>query len=531
MEKPDSFILASRIDSEICINKSYQENKNNKMNSMMNKLKKNFGTFSLAAVAGIFGAYFYMQFFSPEATYLSQSISERQAPWKYVNYTSGNNTGLTDIPNSEGLAHTPAILTDFTKAAEMTVHAVVHVKTTQTNQYTNNLFGNPFDFWGRQSPAPKQEGSGSGVIISADGYIVTNDHVVSNAEDINVTLNDNRSFPARVIGTDPSTDLALLKIDEKNLPYVNYGNSDNLNVGEWVLAVGNPFNLTSTVTAGIVSAKARNIGILPDQYKIESFIQTDAAVNPGNSGGALVNTSGELIGINSAIASNTGSYTGYSFAIPANLVRKVMNDLEEFGSVQRGFIGVSIRDIDSKLAEEKGIKDLKGIYVAGLTPGGAAADAGLKEGDIITKIGETPINSTPQLQEQIGRFRPGDKVNVLVLRDGSERNFTMVLRNKEGDTRLLKADQVLNLLGGTFENVNSTDRKKLALEGGVKISKLNDGKLRSSGIREGFIITSVDKKPIRSTEDLENALKTKQGGVLIEGVYPNGMRAYYGFGI
>jgi len=481
----------------------------------MNQLKKILGTVSLAAIAGIAGAYFYMQALSPESTVESHSVLKQSVPVQYASYPSPVESSLPD----------------FRVAAEKTIHAVVHVKTTQTKEYYNNYFGNPFDFWGRPNPSFKQESSGSGVIISENGYIVSNNHVIANAEEITVTLNDNRSFKAKVIGTDPSTDLALLKIDENNLPFSSYGNSDDLNVGEWVLAVGNPFNLTSTVTAGIVSAKARNIGILPDQYKIESFIQTDAAVNPGNSGGALVNTRGELVGINTAIASSTGSYTGYSFAIPANLVRKVMEDLSEFGSVQRGFIGVSIRDIDSKLAEEKGIKDLKGIYVAGLTPGGAAEDAGLKEGDVITQIGQAQVNSSPQLQEQIGRYRPGDKVNVTLIRDGKERTVPVILRNKDGETKLVKSDQVLKMLGGTFENVNSGEMNKLGLKGGVKISKLNEGKLRSSGIREGFIITSIDKKPIQTTDDLENALKTKQGGVLIEGIYPNGMRAYYGFGI
>lgn len=482
---------------------------------MKNKLKNILATFGLATVAGIIGAYLFIQVNGPFEAIGHQSISEKQVPTSFANYTSSNESNLPD----------------FTKAAEMTVHTVVHVKTVQSNQFGNSMYGNPFDFWGRQRPSQPQEASGSGVIISADGYIVTNNHVVSNAETITVTLNDNRTFEAKVIGTDPSTDLALLKINETNLPYVVYGNSDAVNVGEWVLAVGNPFNLTSTVTAGIVSAKARNIGILPDQYKIESFIQTDAAVNPGNSGGALVNTRGELIGINSAIASNTGSYTGYSFAIPVNLVRKVTDDLAEFGNVQRGFIGVSIRDLDSKLAEEKGIKAVQGIYVAGLTAGGAAEGAGIKTGDIITGVEQFPINSSPQLQEQIGRYRPGDKVNVTVLRDGAVKTFQVTLRNKDGETSLLKIDPTINLLGGTFENLDADDKGKLGIDGGVKIAKLNNGKLRSSGIKEGFIITSIDKKPIKNQNDLENALKTKQGGVLIEGIYPNGIRAYYGFGI
>lgn len=421
---------------------------------------------------------------------------------------------------------------DFTKAAESSVHAVVHVKTTVTNRMAYNPFGfDPFDFWGRPRGQQQSEATGSGVIITDDGYIITNNHVVENAEKVEVTLNDNRTFKARVVGADPSTDLALLKVEEKGLPYIVYGNSDNLKVGEWVLAVGNPFNLTSTVTAGIVSAKARNIGILPDQFKIESFIQTDAAVNPGNSGGALVNTRGELVGINSAIASNTGSYTGYSFAIPVNLAKKVVDDLVEFGSVQRAFIGVSIRDIDSKLADERGLRETQGVYVAGLTPGGAAEEAGLREGDIITRVGEITVNNTPQLQEQIGRFRPGDRVTLSVLRDGKEQQLAIQLRNKDGDTRIVRAEESLSLLGATFEQANAEERGRLGLQGGVKVSKLYSGKLRSAGIREGFIITSIDKKPIRSTQDLDQALKQKQGGVLIEGVYPNGMKAYYGFGI
>lgn len=485
--------------------------------------KKILGTIFLSTSAGIFGAFLYLNFISSGQLSEAGSVSTG-IPAGYT--TPSPNCLPVRFANSTN--YTESGLTDFTNAAEMTVHSVVHVKTILSNQY-GNIYGNPFDFWGRQRQS--QEASGSGVIISDDGYIVTNNHVVNNAESITITLNDNRTFTAKVIGTDPSTDLALLKIDAKDLPFVSYGNSDNVSVGEWVLAVGNPFNLTSTVTAGIVSAKARNIGILPDQYKIESFIQTDAAVNPGNSGGALVNTKGELIGINSAIASNTGTYTGYSFAIPVNLMRKVTDDLAEFGSVQRGFIGVSIRDLDSKLAEEKGIKEVQGIYVAGLTPGGAAEGAGLKEGDVITRVGQFPINTTPQLQEQIGRYRPGDKVDVTVMRDGKLKTLQVVLRNKDGQTSLIKSDPTLNMLGGIFENIEIADKNKFGLDGGVKISKLNNGKLKSSGIREGFIITSVDKRPIKTKEDLENALKNKQGGVLIEGIYPNGLRAYYGFGI
>ena len=477
---------------------------------MMKNIKRGIATLLIAGLGGIGGAYVFTAH-----TASNTKISERQN-FQFVNLPTSTESGLTD----------------FTKAAEMTVHGVVHVKTTYSNQAGYNPFGvDPFDFWGRQRQNTPQQSSGSGVIITDDGYIVTNNHVVENAEKVEVTLNDNHTYPAKVIGTDPSTDLALLKIDEKNLPFVTYGNSDVVKVGEWVLAVGNPFNLTSTVTAGIISAKARNIGILPDQYKIESFLQTDAAVNPGNSGGALVNTKGELVGINSAIASTTGSYTGYSFAIPVNLVKKVVDDLVEFGAVQRGFIGISITDIDNRLAENKGIKQTQGVYVSGLTKDGAASSAGIMEGDIITKIGDVTVSSSPQLQEQIGRFRPGDKVAVTLLRSDKEKVVSVILRNKDGDTKIIHNEEAVSILGATFENASNSEKSKLGLRGGVKISKLLAGKLRAAGIKEGFIITSIDKKQILTTDDLESALKTKQGGVLIEGVYPNGLSAYYGFGI
>ncbi len=452
----------------------------------------------------------------------------------YVHYAGdvpAHFTNLTPPP--------PEVANDFVHAADLTVHAVVHVKTA----YEQKSFGNPFQFndpWGGlfgspqyQQPQREVEASGSGVIISDDGYIATNNHVIENAEKVSITLNDKREYTAKVIGRDPSTDLALLKIDEKNLPYIVYGNSDDVKVGQWVLAVGNPFNLTSTVTAGIISAKGRNIDILKGDRKIESYIQTDAAVNPGNSGGALVNTNGELIGINSAIASNTGSYAGYSFAIPVNIVKKVIGDLLEYGTVQRAFIGVSIRDLDSKLAEEKGIKQIKGVYVAGLSDGGSAQEAGMKEGDIILKVGDVAVNSSSELQEQIGRFRPGDKATVTILRGDSEKNLTMILKNKNNNTELVKVEKnsPVSFMDCQFTNVTPEEQNKLGLNGGVKIQKLNGGKFRNAGIHEGFIVTSIDHKEIRSTEDLVDALQNKKDGVLIEGVYPNGMRAYYGFGL
>ncbi|MGZ3867258.1 MAG: trypsin-like peptidase domain-containing protein, partial [Bacteroidia bacterium] len=354
-------------------------------------------------------------------------------------------------------------------------------------------------------------------------------------------LNDKRTYLAELIGADPQTDLALIKIKEKDLPYMPYGNSDNVKVGEWCLAVGNPFNLNSTVTAGIVSAKGRNINILENdpvhgQFPIESFIQTDAAVNPGNSGGALVSTTGELIGINSAIASQNGAYIGYSFAIPVNIVKKVVADLAELGVVQRAFIGVSIRDIDSKFAEDKGLKSLNGIYVSGLTENGSAEKAGIEIGDVITKVENIEVKNVSELQEQIGKYRPGDKVTVVLTRGGKEITLPVILKNREGNVGIVKKEKpaekpVYTLLGAAFENVSKEDLAKLKLSNGVRVSKLQNGKLAAAGLREGLVITSIDKKKISTIEEVETALKNKQGGVLIEGVYPNGMRAYYGFGL
>ncbi|MCF8296177.1 MAG: Do family serine endopeptidase [Saprospiraceae bacterium] len=426
---------------------------------------------------------------------------------------------------------------DFGEAAEQTINGVVHVKTQY--EYKNNVYdlffgyGNPF----HNSPHNQQNtpimASGSGVIISEDGYIATNNHVVQGASYIEVTLNDKRTFEATVVGTDPSSDLALLKINEKNLPLIRFGNSDDIKIGEWVLAVGNPFNLTSTVTAGIVSAKARNINILGSSSAVESFIQTDAAVNRGNSGGALVNTLGELIGINAAIASNTGTYTGYSFAIPSNLVKKVMNDLLEFGEVKRAYIGVQIADLDSKLAEEKGLKEIKGVYVAGLTENGAAIDAGIKKGDVITKINDIEVNSRSELIEHIATHRPGDKVSVTVNRNNNLKSFNVTLRNEEGNTSISKTKErnIETILGADFDEITSEEKRTLNIENGIKITKLETGKLKIAGIKEGFIITKIDKKPITTISELKKILDNKKGGILLEGVYPNGTRAYYGFGL
>lgn len=434
--------------------------------------------------------------------------------------------------------YTPMTLPDFTVAADNTIHAVVHIKTQYDNR-RSSVYDNFFDFrdffgdqGGQQEPVMA---SGSGVIISPDGYIVTNNHVVTESNKIEVTLNNKQTYEATIVGTDPSTDLAVIKIKGEQLPYINFGNSDNLKIGEWVLAVGNPFNLTSTVTAGIVSAKARNINILgsPDGTSIESFIQTDAAVNRGNSGGALVNTQGELVGINAAIASGTGYYAGYSFAIPSNLVRKVAADLREYGTVQRAYIGVNIRELDSQLAKDAGIDDLKGVYVADVTDNGAANEAGIKSGDVILNVENISVNSPSELLEVIAQHNPGDKVNLLVRRNNKNLEFNVVLKNRDGSTDLAKKEEFNSeaSLGASFKQVPEKLMQDLGIEYGIQIAGLNNGKLRNAGIRDGFIITQVDGKPIRTISDLNNALANKKGGVLVEGIYPNRTRAYYGFGL
>lgn len=426
---------------------------------------------------------------------------------------------------------------DFTNAAEKSVNAVVHIKT--ISEQVNNLNYDPFAEWfygpQKRQQNYSQEGSGSGVIISDDGYIVTNNHVVAGADKIEVILNDRRTYVGELIGTDASTDVALIRIKEKNLPFLNYGNSELVRVGEWALAVGNPFNLESTVTAGIISAKGRSNILDVNKRPIESFIQTDAAVNPGNSGGALVNTNGELIGINTAIASNNGAYQGYSFAVPVNIVKKIVSDLVEFGMVQRAYFGVSIRDLDAKFAADKNIKLLKGVYVNGVTLGGSAEDAGIQEGDVITKIESSYVGSVSELQEQLSKYRPGDKINIVAMRNNKEMNIGAVLKSLDNTTSLVKKSEVIkrsmSALGADFEEMTNDELAKLRINNGVKIKKLMAGKLLQVGIKEGFIITSIDKKKVSSTSDITNLLENKTGTVLIEGFYPNGARAYYGFAL
>lgn len=419
--------------------------------------------------------------------------------------------------------------TDFVLAAETAVDAVVHVKTKAFRESSGNPF---YDFFfgyrddGEQAPVL---GFGSGVILTSDGYIVTNNHVIDGSEEVEVILNDKRSFDAEILGTDPNTDLAILKIKENKLPFLRFGNSDDLRLGEWVLAVGNPYNLTSTVTAGIVSAKARNINILHQQeLSIESFIQTDAAVNPGNSGGALVNTNGDLVGINAAIASRTGAFTGYSFAIPVSIVKKVVEDVIEYGAVQRAILGVVIVELDADAAKKNNIDDIAGVLVTGLRQNGAAIDAGIKINDVITAVNGVRVNSPAELQEQVSRYRPNDKISVTIKRNNKIFQMDVVLRNLEGGTGIVERKEAFSVLGASFDELTSAEKRNLNIKSGVKVVDVNSGKFRSEGIKEGFIITQINNRAVNNPEDIKSIVDaSKEDGIYIEGIYPDGSIAYY----
>lgn len=428
---------------------------------------------------------------------------------------------------------------DFTKAAQKTVNAVVHIKSEYEQVYNSDPLLDYF--WGPQGSRGLRPAiaTGSGVIISSDGYIVTNNHVIDNASKIVITLNDGREQKAELIGSDPNTDLALLKIDENNLLFTEFGNSDNVKLGDWVLAVGNPFNLTSTVTAGIVSAKSRNINILRSNsseniFPLESFIQTDAAVNPGNSGGALVTPDGFLIGINTAIASKTGSYSGYSFAIPSNITLKVVNDLKNYGFVQRAFIGVIIQDVTQNMMNKLDLPNTNGVLVSGLSESGAAEASGIKVNDVILKVEETFVNDVPELQEQIGKHKPGDIVDILIQRKGNEKIIKLKLRNENGNTEIINKklnEEKAMFHGAYFIDVNVNKLRQLGLMSGVEVKSIKEGKFKEIGIEKGFIITHIDKKAVESKKNLINIIKNKKGGILIEGQYSNGIKGYFGMGL
>ncbi len=458
----------------------------------------------------------------------------------------------TEIPAQNAKARfanaVQGIETDFTVAADLTVHAVVHVKTKAPRSQQQDFFSDPFfDFFFGPQQRQKQNtpeeaqplGAGSGVIISNDGYIVTNNHVIDGATEIEVTLNDKRTFKAKLVGADPSTDIALLKADATNLSSIPFGNSDDLKVGEWVLAVGNPFNLTSTVTAGIVSAKARNIGIIgtnrygqrTNNLSIESFIQTDAAINPGNSGGALVNTKGELMGINTAIASQTGSYAGYGFAVPSSIVQKVVTDLRQHGVVQRALLGVSIGDITTEIAKEKELKTLDGALVGDVVEGGAADKAGIKKDDVINEINGIKVKSSSELQEQVSRYRPGDKITVGYMRDKKQMRTTASLMNADGTTEVVKNVTAPKDLGIQLKPIDSTVKEALGIDAGLEVTAVNQGKFRDQGVQQGYIILKINNQAMSSINDFEkvyNEASKSKKALNIAGVYPTtGKIAYY----
>ena len=478
----------------------------------MKKIGKISFTLFLVAAGAFIAVWTYSTFFDkPDII----TIKEEQA----IKYAAISNDGET-------------ALTDLTYAAEKSINTVVHIAT-QSVRGGGWTSGNPFfdELFGmrRQQEPQIARGFGSGVILSEDGFIVTNNHVIDDAQNIKVILNDNREFEARLIGADPSTDIAVLKIEAENLSFITFGNSDDLRIGEWVLAVGNPFNLTSTVTAGIISAMGRNLRINQDQMAIESFIQTDAAVNPGNSGGALVNQRGQLIGINTAIASRTGSYTGYSFAVPVTIVKKVVTDLMEFGEVQRALIGVNISDVNAEIAERLELENIEGIYVAGVPKDGAAHDAGIEIDDVIINVGGDKVKTSAELQEKVSQYRPGDNVKIIIIRDGEKKQFTLTLRNKHGDTEIVKDN--ITVLGAEFKQISNAEKQNLEILSGIKITDLVKGKLKEAGLKTGFVITNVNKKTIYEVADFKREIENAKGGILVEGVYPNGELAYYVFGV
>jgi len=442
-----------------------------------------------------------------------------------VNYTSFGNTTVTASTAPSG----------FENAAEAAVKAVVHIKTT-TNART--VVGqDPNDIWGnifgqRQYYIPQQMGSGSGVVISPDGYIVTNNHVVAEANEVTVTFNDRYTSIAKVIATDPATDIALIKVSEKDLPYMEFGNSDDTRLGQWVLAVGYPLSLEATVTAGIVSAKGRAIGVNHQtQGAIESYIQTDAAVNPGNSGGALVNTSGQLIGINSAIASPTGSYAGYSYAIPSNIVQKAVKDMIKYGSVQRAYMGIGYVDSKSLSPEklsELGLDKTAGVYVLNVMDNGGAAKAGLKKGDIITQINGVAVNTEPQLQEQIARYHPGDNISVSYLRNGTTHVASVELKTLNGTTSIVKDETSAHILGASFRGLNDNEKNKYGIKGGIVVDEIGKGILaKQTNIKKGFVITNINNIDVNTVKDLQMAMASNNNNVQIMGFYPGVQGMYY----
>ena len=424
---------------------------------------------------------------------------------------------------------------DFTYAAESAVNAVVYVEVTVTSKQSQYI--DPFFrfFFGDEMGQPQQrqqKGSGSGVIIRPDGYIVTNNHVVQNATEVKVTLNDDRTFDAKVIGTDPVTDVAILKVDATDLPTIPFGDSDELRLGEWVIAIGSPlsYNLRSTITAGIVSAKGRSMPNTTGEFKIESFIQTDAAVNPGNSGGALVNKKGELVGINTAIVSQTGSYTGYSFAVPVNIVKRVADDLMDFGSVKRALLGITMGTVDKKFADEMKLSSVSGVYINEVLKGSAAEKAGLKKNDVIVAIDDQKVTDASSVQAKVNNYHPGDKATITYIRDGKQQEAQVVFQAVIQGEAVVHTDGGVIFYGATLKEADTETLRRLGLKGGVEIVTLSSGKMAEAGAREGSIITYVNGAAVSKPEEVVTKAKKASRAIYVEGVDKNGRSFYFGFG-
>ena len=453
-----------------------------------------------------------------------------------ANFSDGGH--VQQVATSEGAQFRTVSLShenwpDFTYAAESAVDAVVYVKVVSTSvqQAPSSIFDFFFGAPGGGAPQQRERvGSGSGVIIREDGYSVTNNHVIDGASKIEVTLNSNQTYPATLVGTDPATDVALLKIDASGLPVIPFGDSDKLRLGEWVIAIGSPYDLRSTITAGIVSAKGRS---MPSngEFKIESFIQTDAAVNPGNSGGALVDKAGNLVGINTAIISQTGSYTGYSFAVPSNIVKKIAYDLMDFGSVKRAVLGISMMPIDDKIAEELKLSSRNGVYIGEVSKSGAADKAGIKAGDILIAIDSTKITNPASVQEAVSRFSPGDNAVVTVLRDGKELKLDVTFKGTSQDTGTVSEDGSIAFYGSSIKAADEETLERFGLKSGVQIVELGPGKLMEAGAVEGFIILYVNDHPVKTPQEVIDIVKKSKRTVFIEGVTPSGRTGYFGFGV
>ena len=452
-----------------------------------------------------------------------------------------SNGQVTVIEHNEGAHFRTVNLSqdnwpDFTYAAESAVDAVVYVKVTSSAPAVQQAPSSIFDFFFGfpEGGAPQQRervGSGSGVIIREDGYIVTNNHVIDGATKIEVTLNTNQTYPATLIGTDPATDIALLKIEAQGLPIIPFGDSDKLRLGEWVIAIGSPYDLRSTITAGIVSAKGRSMPNYTGEFKIESFIQTDAAVNPGNSGGALVDKAGNLVGINTAIISKTGSYTGYSFAVPSNIVRKIAYDLMDFGSVKRAVLGIVMQPIDDKIAEDLKLSSRNGVYINEVSKSGAADEAGIKAGDVLIAIDSTRITNSASVLEAVSRFSPGDKAKVTVIRDGKEQVFEVTFKGTSQETGTLSDDGSVAFYGASIKAASEETLSKFGIKHGVEIVELGPGKIMEAGATEGFIIQYVNDQPVKTPQNVIDIVKKSKRAVFIQGITPSGRTGYFGFGV